>query len=117
MKPMVKDNKPTIKQKDIQAVVKKIAENYKPEKIYLFGSFAWGKPTYDSDVDLFIVKNTKARWLQRHSEVRSLINGVLPVDVLIYTPEETKRRLDLGDFFVQNIINKGKILYEETTSK
>jgi len=105
-------NEIMIKQKEIKAVVKKIAENYKPEKIYLFGSFAWGKPNYDSDVDLFIIKNTKEKWLQRHRKVRDLIDGVLPVDLLIYTPKETKRRLDMGDFFIEDILSKGKKIYD-----
>ncbi len=107
--------KPTIKQKDIQAVVKKIAENYKPEKIYLFGSFAWGKPTFDSDVDLFVVKQTDKDRLSRDIEVQRIIKGILPVDALVYTPAELARRLAFGDFFVKNIINKGKIIYEKTT--
>ncbi|MBM4177400.1 nucleotidyltransferase domain-containing protein [Candidatus Gribaldobacteria bacterium] len=103
--------KPTIKQKDIEGVVTKIAKHYKPEKIYLFGSFAWGKPNYDSDVDLFIVKNTDKDRLNRDIEVQRIIKGVLPVDSLVYTPKEVAKRLDLGDFFVQDIINKGKLIY------
>ncbi|OIO45701.1 hypothetical protein COX24_03165 [bacterium (Candidatus Gribaldobacteria) CG23_combo_of_CG06-09_8_20_14_all_37_87_8] len=109
------NKKPTIKQKDIQAIVKKIAENYKPEKIYLFGSFAWGKPTYDSDVDLFIIKQTNKDRLSRDIEVQRIIKGILPVDSLVYTPNEVESRLGLGDFFIQDIINKGKIIYERTT--
>ncbi len=101
-----------IKQKEIQSVVKRIAESYKPEKIYLFGSFAWGKPTKDSDVDLFIIKNTEARHLDRDKTVRRIINRELPADLLIYTPQETQRRLGIGDFFIRNILQKGKILYE-----
>lgn len=101
-----------IKQKEIQNVVKRIAENYRPEKIYLFGSFAWGKPNKDSDVDLFIIKNTEARHLDRDKTVRRIINRELPADLLIYTPQETQRRLGLGDFFIKNILQKGKVLYE-----
>ena len=101
-----------IQEKVIQNVVRRIAENYKPEKIYLFGSFAWGKPTKDSDVDLFIVKNTEAKHLDRDKTVRRIINRELPADLLIYTPQETQRRIGMGDFFIRNILQKGKVLYE-----
>ncbi len=101
-----------VKEKEIEDVVKRIVENYKPEKVYLFGSFAWGKPNKDSDVDLFIIKNTEAKHLERDKTVRRIINRELPADLLIYTPEETQRRLGIGDFFIKNILQKGKVLYE-----
>ncbi len=101
-------------QKQIRTVVKRIVRNYQPEKIYLFGSFAWGKPTEDSDVDLLIVKKTKENFLQRHLEVRRIIDGEIASDILIRTPRELKRRLDLGDFFYRDIVNKGKCLYEKS---
>lgn len=101
-----------VKQEAIQNIVKRIAENYKPEKIYLFGSFVWGKPTNDSDVDLFIIKDTEQNHLDRDKAVRRIINRELPVDLLIYTPQETQRRLGIGDFFIRNILQKGKVLYE-----
>lgn len=99
-------------QKKFKVIVKRIADGYKPEKIYLFGSRAWGRPRKDSDFDLFIIKKTRAKWLNRDLKVRNLIDGELPVDILVYTPKETKRRLDLGDFFIEDIIKRGKILYE-----
>ena len=101
-----------VEQKNIQEVVQRIAKNYKPEKIYLFGSFAWGKPNKDSDVDLFIIKSTEAKHLERDKTVRRIINRELPADLLIYTPQETQKRLSMGDFFIKNILQKGKMLYE-----
>ena len=95
-------------------IVNRIARKYRPEKIYLFGSFAWGKPTKDSDVDLLIVKKTKKRFFQRNLAVRKIIDGALPVDILVRTPEELKDRLNLGDFFYRDIIEKGKSLYEKS---
>jgi len=104
-----------VKQKEIQNVVKRIAEKYKPEKIYLFGSFAWGKPTKDSDVDFFIVKNTKIRKFNRQLQVRNIVNGDLPVDILVYNNREIKERVALGDFFVKKILNQGKLVYDCAT--
>jgi len=107
-------NKPTIKQKDIQAVVKKIAENYKPEKIYLFGSFAWGKPTYDSDVDLFIIKEANERRFDRQLQVRRMLSSEVPVDILVYNKGEIEYRLRWGDLFIKKILTQGKLIYDNT---
>ncbi len=101
-------------QKEIKKIVRRIARNYKPEKIYLFGSFAWGKPNRDSDIDLLIIKKTKQDFFQRNFAVRKIIDGVLPVDILVRTPEEVKKRLILGDFFYRDIVRKGKPLYEKS---
>lgn len=101
-------------QKELKGITQKVAKRYKPEKIYLFGSFAWGKPNYDSDVDLLIIKKTKKDFLQRNFAVRKIIDGVIPVDILVRTPKEIEKRLSLGDLFYQNIIEKGKCLYEKS---
>ncbi|MEA2064765.1 MAG: nucleotidyltransferase domain-containing protein [Patescibacteria group bacterium] len=100
------------KQQEIQKITDQIKKKYKPEKIILFGSFAYGKPTKDSDVDLFIVKNTKETRTKRHLKVdRMLLDRAIPLDILVYTPQEIKKRISLGDFFIKNIIQQGKILY------
>jgi predicted nucleotidyltransferase len=98
----------------INRMVEKIKSEYQPEKIILFGSYAWGKPTKHSDIDLFIIKNTTARRIDRAVEVREILdeeNAMFPLDVLVYTPDEIKRRLEIEDDFVKDIIDKGKILY------
>ena len=100
------------RQKEIKKITDQIVKKYKPEKIILFGSYAWGKPTKDSDVDLFIVKNTKEARTKRHLKVdRMLLDRTIPIDVLVYTPQEMKERLSLGDFFIKDIVQKGKTIY------
>ena len=100
------------KEKEIKKIVNQIVEKYKPEKIILFGSFAYGKPTKDSDVDLFIVKKTNEPRTKRHLKVdRMLLDRIMPLDILVYTPQEIKKRLSFGDFFIRNIIQQGKMLY------
>ena len=101
-------------QKENKKIVGRIVRKYKPEKIYLFGSFAWGKPTKDSDVDLLIVKKTRKKWIARQIEIGRIIDGEIATDTLVRTPLEIKRRLDLGDFFYRNILRKGKMLYEKS---
>ncbi|MBI5079549.1 nucleotidyltransferase domain-containing protein [Candidatus Wolfebacteria bacterium] len=100
-------------QKQIQEIANKIVEKFHPEKIILFGSYAWGNPTENSDVDLFIVEENDKPRRERQMELRSFLFGSpFPYDVLVYTPKESKRRVQIGDFFIRDILNKGKILYE-----
>lgn len=101
------------KQKKINQIKKNI-KSYKPKKVILFGSYAWGKPTKNSDIDLLIIKNTKQNQFKRIPEARSYLYDVdSAFDILVMTPTEIKKRLTLGDFFIKNILNKGKVLYEE----
>lgn len=98
----------------IERIAEKIRYRYKPEKIILFGSFAWGVPSNDSDIDLFIVKRTKLKIQQRATKVRRLLreeNALTAIDILVYTPEEVSERLMLGDSFISKILRRGKILY------
>lgn len=96
-------------------IAEKIVAEFDPEKIILFGSRAWGEPTESSDVDLFIIKNTHQRRLDRGREISRIIMGSgIPVDALVYTPEEVERRLLGRDFFIEKVIKHGRILYERT---
>lgn len=99
-------------QREIKKIVKKIVKNYKPEKIILFGSFAYGKVKPSSDIDLFIIKKSNLPRRFRTTRVEKLLGKTsLPVDVLVYTPVEVKKREALDDFFIRNIFKKGEILY------
>jgi predicted nucleotidyltransferase len=100
----------------IAKMLQKIKTAYEPEKVILFGSYAYGKPTKDSDVDLLIIKNTKKSQIDRRVQVRKLVkeeNRILPFSPLVYTPKELKHRLEIGDDFVQEVLQKGKVLYEK----
>lgn len=96
----------------IAEMAEKIAKVYQPEKIILFGSYAWGKPHKDSDVDLFIVKETDdirktAREIDGHFFPR-----FFPMDIMVYTPSQLKKELNLEEPFVSKIAKKGKVLFE-----
>lgn len=102
-----------ITKQTIEDITHKIAEKFNPLKIILFGSHGWGIPREDSDVDLFIIKETSDRRIDRERAVRKIIFGVeAPLDILVYTPEEIKRRLAFEDPFISEILTKGKIIYE-----
>lgn len=109
----MKTNKPY--QKKIKPLVSKIVDKYNPDKVYLFGSYAWGSPTIDSDVDLLVVKkNADKSQRERRRKLRSLLFGSgVPFDLFVYTPDEVDERLKMGDFFIYDIIKKGKVLYDK----
>lgn len=101
--------------KSLQSIVKKIIAHYHPDKVVLFGSYAWGKPHADSDVDLFIIKKTRKPTLERIREVDELLaDRDIALDVLVYTPAQVERRLKLNDPFIRSIVSRGKVLYEAT---
>ena len=98
----------------VQKIAQKIQTHYKPEKIILFGSYAYGKPNRDSDIDMFIVRGTTKRRIDRFVEVKKLVydaNRRIPFSPIVYTPREVKQRLSLGDDFVKEILDKGRVLY------
>ena len=99
---------------EIQTLVDEIASGYKPEKIYLFGSYANGTPTEDSDIDLFILKDTNTRKVERRTEVRKSFNKYPPVgvDIIVYTPKELKNVQNDVVNIALEAIKTGKLLYE-----
>ena len=98
----------------IQELVEKIKREYQPEKIILFGSYAYGEPDEDSDLDFFIVKDTPERPIDRRVQVTRIIsdlNWLIPAEPLVLTPQELEARLQIGDQFIQEILERGEILY------
>lgn len=100
--------------KIITDVTKKIIEKYKPIKVILFGSYAYGEPTEESDIDLLIIKNTDKRPVDRWVEVKRLLRDnsrTIPITPLVYTKKEIEERIAIKDFFVKEIFEKGEVLY------
>ncbi|MFH1549201.1 MAG: nucleotidyltransferase domain-containing protein [Planctomycetota bacterium] len=98
----------------VAGCVRRIENGYHPERIILFGSYAYGQPSEDSDVDFLIVKSTKDRPFDRRLQVARLISDphrAVPVDLFVLTPEEIEDRLDAGDQFLQEILDKGEVVY------
>ena len=100
---------------ETQNIVNKIADYCKPEKIILFGSFARGEEKSDSDIDLLIIKDSDKKRPFRVKEVFEAIRGMnrtFPLDPIVYTPDEISKRLSLGDYFIKEILEEGKLMYE-----
>ncbi len=98
-------------QKEIKNLVQQIKIKYRPEKVILYGSAVKGKTNEDSDVDMLIIKKTKRRFVDRISDVLRLCEYDIPFEPIVYTPEEIEERIKLGDFFIIDILKKGKVLY------
>lgn len=99
--------------KKIEEVAQKIGNNFKPDRIILFGSYAWGTPGPDSDVDLFIIKETDNTRETARQISRSIFPRPFPMDFIVYTPSQTEKRKKMGDFFIKSILEKGQTLYAE----
>ncbi len=98
--------------KDIRAFSRRIAKRFKPRRIILFGSHAYGTPTEDSDVDLFVIMPPGTREFEKAVEIRLAVEGTFPMDVVVRTPANVRKRLKKGDPFVKDIVEKGRVLYE-----
>jgi predicted nucleotidyltransferase len=96
----------------INEFVAKIAKKFKPEKIILFGSHGYDTPGKDSDVDMLVIIDSKKRPVDLAIQIRSALRAPFPVDILVRTPEQIEKRLSMNDFFIREILTKGKILYE-----
>jgi len=96
----------------IQEVKEKIISHFQPEKIILFGSYAYGTPRKGSDLDLLIVKESDSPKHKRAILIRRLFRGyMIPMDILVYTPEELKKYKDIKGSFTHKVLRKGRILY------
>ena len=101
-------------QKIIQDILERLLTGYAPQKVILFGSYAYGTPRPGSDIDLLIIKETSERFIDRWVTVRRLLSDpkrTVPLETLVLTPEEVSRRLAIGDQFLAEIMEKGKVLY------
>ena len=107
---------PNIPMSAIRSFARQIAEKFDPEKIILFGSFAYGAPHRDSDVDLLVV-------MPAHDEINQSIRIILafdpvfPLDLIVRTPQRLRRRLAEGDSFLHEITSKGIVLHEKSDAR
>jgi len=98
----------------IRALARRIAREFQPDRIILFGSHAYGKPTPDSDVDLLVVMPFEGKGYKKAAEIMSKVRPPFSVDLLVRTPEELRQRLAWHDFFLMEITDKGEVLYDSS---
>jgi len=95
----------------IRRFVDAVARQFKPDRVILFGSYAMGTPRPESDVDIMVVMETPVE-AEQSLQIRQAVPCDFGIDLLVMTPSTLKRRLELGDFFLKELTEQGKILYE-----
>lgn len=101
-----------VSMRQIKAVGREIGMRFKPCKVILFGSYAEGRATPDSDVDILVVTHFKGSSIDQSVEIRMQVRPPFPVDLLVRTPQAIEKRLFMGDQFIRSILERGKVLYE-----
>ncbi len=98
----------------INAITKRIVEAVSPEKIILFGSYAYGNPTKSSDLDILVIMKSKLPRYKRAVPIYKALAGVLiPKDIIVYTPQEVEEWSEVPQAFVTTAVSKGKSIYEK----
>src|SRR5437763_10745694 len=97
----------------IRQFARAVAERFRPDKIILFGSYAYGTPHADSDVDILVVMPCRNQG-SRAGRIRWEVPAPFPMDLIVRTPETLRWRLQEGDSFLREIVSRGKVLYEKT---
>lgn len=98
--------------KQIKKLCEQIARDFHPEKIILFGSHAYGRPGPDSDVDLLVVMPFKGRPVRQAIKIRNRLDTTMALDLIVRTPKQVSERLAMGDFFIREITEQGRVIYE-----
>lgn len=101
-----------VDEESIRELCGRIVQEFQPEKIILFGSYAYGNPTPDSDVDLLVVLPFEGKNFWKSLEILNRTNLRFPIDLLARRPEDTDRRYREGDPLIREALNHGKVLYE-----
>jgi predicted nucleotidyltransferase len=100
----------------IRRFARQIAERFQPDKIILFGSYAYGTPTPDSDVDLLVVMPTRNQ-IEQAVRIDEALERGFALDLLVRTPKTLEKRLRWGDWFLREIVTRGKVLYEKADGR
>lgn len=101
-----------VSRQDIQAFVGELVAQFHPERVILFGSYAYGSPSKDSDVDLLVVMPHRGHAAVQAARIRKSIRAGFPLDLLVRSPKVIRQRSAMGDFFIREIIERGQPLYE-----
>ena len=96
----------------IRAYAKRIAAEFKTRRIILFGSHAYGTPNENSDVDLMVVMGRSQDMMSNAIAIRLKLDAPFPVDVLVRSEAEMRRRYETEDWFIREVIDKGIVLHE-----
>ncbi len=101
-----------ISRNDIKTFVDQVVARFKPSRVILFGSYAHGIPTTDSDVDLMVVMRHRGPSARVATRIRLACPRSFPMDLMVRSPAEVRRRMAMGDSFLREVMSKGIVLHE-----
>jgi predicted nucleotidyltransferase len=101
-----------IDEKSILDLRDRIASEFQPQRIILFGSYAYGNAGADSDLDILVILRHGGSGPKKAAEILRWLNPRIPVDLVVRTADEIKSRLQTNDFFLAEVLNHGRVLYE-----
>jgi len=102
----------TLPQQVIQQMINPIITQFQPQKIILFGSYAYGTPTVDSDIDLLILMDTDQKPIRMAAQIAAAIPHLLPLDIMVWKPSDFVQSVARQAVFATEVMTKGVILYE-----
>lgn len=100
----------------LSSAVDQIVQKFQPEKVILFGSYAWGTPGPESDVDLLVIKDTDDTRGLAQAIYKELFEAGFPKDILVYRPDRIDWLLEIRDSFIRKVMHEGKVLYDRRRS-
>jgi predicted nucleotidyltransferase len=96
---------------DILNFIDALVHRFRPERVVLFGSYAYGRPTGNSDVDVLVVMRHEGPGHRQAVRIRRAIPAPFPLDVIVRKPGEVEKRIGWNDFFLAEVMEKGLVLY------
>lgn len=108
--------RPDITLAAIRKFAQRIGERFAPDRIILFGSFAYGEPHDDSDVDLLVVIPCKNE-ISQAIRIRMALDAPFPMDLIVRTPSRLEQRIRDGDWFLREVVEKGIVLYAKADTR
>jgi predicted nucleotidyltransferase len=100
-----------VTREQIELLARRIAEEFHPQRVVLFGSRANERAREDSDVDLLVIMPYQGSPYQRAAEIRTRCPTLFPLDLIVQSPEDVERRYGLGDPIIREAIDRGVVLY------
>jgi predicted nucleotidyltransferase len=100
----------------VRRFAREVAERFKPEKIILFGSHAYGRLHKDSDVDILVIMPCRNE-IDQAVKICMAVERRFALDLIVRKPKDMEWRLEQGDWFLRDIVSKGKVLYEATDGR